>query len=57
MLQKGDALREGNHADERPVAADARFGQFQVAIPGQCHEEVVQDEQDDGVKSVHKNQV
>ena len=53
ILEKGNAPRESDDAQQRPVARDARLLQTQMAIPGERHENVAQNEQDNGVKSVH----
>ena len=37
-----------NDKDQRPVGADVHFLQLQVAVPGKGHEEVADDEEDDG---------
>lgn len=53
ILQKGDNPREENHADQRPMTANARIGQLEVAIPGQRHEHIAQNEQQNGIDALH----
>ena len=43
-----NAPREEDDGYEGPVATDARFLQLQVAVPGKGHEDVGQDEQENG---------
>lgn len=45
--------REKDDADKRPMGRYARLLQLQVAVPGQRHENVAADEQQDGVDCVH----
>lgn len=53
VLEEGNEPTEGNDANERPMGADARLAQFEMAIPSECHEDVAQDEQKDSVKCRH----
>ena len=53
VFEEGDAPREGDDAQQRPVARHARLLQTQMTIPGKRHENIAQNEQDDGVKSIH----
>ena len=48
VLDEGDAPRGENDKNQRPVGADMHFLQLQVAVPGKGHEEVADDEEDDG---------
>ena len=49
VFEEGDAPREGDDAQQRPVARHARLLQFQMSIPCKRHENIAQNEQDDGV--------
>lgn len=40
IFEESDSPREGNHANERPVAACTCLLQFEVTIPGKRHEDV-----------------
>ena len=48
VFKQGDAPREEDDGYEGPVATDTRFLQLQVAVPGKGHENVGQDEQENG---------
>ena len=45
--------REKDDADKRPMGRYARLLQLQMAVPGQRHENVAADEQQDGVDCIH----
>lgn len=53
VLEEGHAPRYEDDADEGPVADDFHFLEFQVAVPSEGHEDVRDDEEQYGVKSVH----
>ena len=53
ILEKGDGPREADDGNQRPVVADARLLQTKVAVPREGHKNVAENEQDDGVESVH----
>ena len=53
ILEKGDGPREANDGNQRPVVADARLLQTKVAVPREGHKNVAENEQNNGVKSVH----
>ena len=52
VFEESDAPREDDDADEWPVGAHARLLQFEMAIPGQCHEDVAAEEQQNGIEAV-----
>ena len=53
IFEKGDGPREADDGNQRPVVADARLLQTKVAVPRKGHKNVAENEQDDGVESVH----
>ena len=53
ILEKGDGPRETDDGNQRPVVADARLLQTKVAVPREGHKNVAENEQNNGVKSVH----
>ena len=48
IFKQSDAPREEDDGNEGPMATDACFLQLQVAVPGKGHEDVGQDEQENG---------
>ena len=48
VFDEGDTPAGENHEDQRPVGADVHLLQLEVAVPGKGHEEVADDEEDDG---------
>ena len=48
VFDEGDTPAGENHEDQRPVGADVHLLQLEVAVPGKGHEEVADDEKDDG---------
>ena len=50
VFDKGDAPREGDDADEGPVAANASVLKAQVTIPRKGHEDVAGEKKKDGLK-------
>lgn len=48
VFDEGDTPAGENHEDQRPVGADVHLLQLEVAVPGEGHEEVADDEEDDG---------
>ena len=55
VSKQSDAPREEDDGNEGPVATDARFLQLQVTVPGEGHEDVGQNEEDDSGKTFHKS--
>ena len=53
VLEKGDGPRETDDGNQRPVVADARLLQTKVAVPREGHKNIAENEQNDGVESVH----
>ena len=49
VLEEGDTPREGDNANQGPVAGRASLLQFQMPVPGKCHEDIAQDEEQDRV--------
>ena len=48
VLEEGDAPREEDDEDERPAGGDLHLLEFEMTVPGECHEDVRKDEHDDG---------
>ena len=53
VLEKGDAPGKEDDEDERPAGGNFHFLQFEMAVPGERHEHVREDEHKDGPESVH----
>ena len=53
VFREGNHPREKDDTDKRPMGRYARLLQLQMAVPGQRHEYVAADEQQDGVDCVH----
>mgnify|MGYP000103236589 FL=1 len=53
VFREGNHPREKDDTDKRPMGRYARLLQLQMAVPGQRHENVAADEQQDGVDCVH----
>ena len=51
ILEKRDTPGEEDDAEQRPALGDFHFLQFEVAVPGQGHESVGDNEQGDSVES------
>ncbi len=54
ILDEGDAPREGDDANEGPVAADAGFLQTQVTVPGEGHEHIAGQKEKNGLECGHR---
>ena len=52
VLEEGDHPREGDDEVEGPVVRDARLLQTQVTIPGECHENIAHDEQQNRINTI-----
>ena len=48
VFEEGDAPGEENDQIDRPMGGDFHLLKFQVAVPGKGHEDVGQDEQENG---------
>ena len=48
ILEKGDAPRQEDDPDKRPTVRQFHFLEFEMAVPGQRHETVAENEQQDG---------
>ena len=53
VFRQGERPREEDDGDERPAVDEVHFLQFQVAVPGERHENVGAQEQQNGVKGIH----
>ena len=53
VLEEGNHPREGDDKQEGPVGADAAVLQLEMAVPGEGHEDIAEDEEGDGVEDVH----
>ena len=53
VLEEGDAPREDYYEDEGPMATHATLLQAQMAVPGEGHEDVRQNEEKNGVYAFH----
>ena len=53
IFEKGDGPRETDDGNQRPVVADTRLLQTKVTVPREGHKNVAENEQNDGVESVH----
>lgn len=51
IFEEGNAPRENDDANQRPVGRDARLLQAKMAVPGQRHEDVAAKKQQNGVES------
>lgn len=49
VFEESDAPRESDNTNQGPVAGRASLLQFQMPIPGKCHEDIAQDEEQDRV--------
>ena len=48
VLEEGDAPGEQDDEDERPAGGDFHLLELEVTVPGERHEDVREDEHDDG---------
>ena len=55
ILEEGDGPREGDDQKQRPVGRDARLLEAQMAIPGESHKHIAQNEQQNRIKTVYHN--
>ena len=53
VFKEGDSPGKEDDADERPVVRNLHLLQFQVAVPGQRHEDVGTEEEEDGSECFH----
>ena len=53
VFEEGDSPGKEDDADERPVVRNLHLLQFQVAVPGQRHEDVGTEEKEDGSECFH----
>ena len=51
VFQKRHTPREQDDGDERPVFDEVHLLEFEIAIPGKCHEDIRADEHEYGKKS------
>lgn len=51
VLKEGHAPRQGDDGYQRPVGDELHLLELEVAIPGECHEDVGADEQQYGQQS------
>ena len=52
VLKEGNRPRERYHEIQRPVGRDTRLLQAQMAVPGECHKHIAQDEQQNSIYTV-----
>ena len=55
VLEEGDAPREEDDEDERPAGGDLHLLEFEMTVPGECHEDVREHEHDDGPDALLHN--
>lgn len=53
ILEEGDAPREEDDGKQGPMGGNLHLLQLQVTVPGEGHEDVGDDEQENGVESFH----
>ena len=53
VLKKGNAPGKENDKDERPACRDFHLLQFEMAVPGERHEDIRENEHKDGPKTLH----
>ena len=54
VFKQGNAPRKEDDSDQGPMAAHAGLLQLEVAVPGDGHEHVGADEQQNGINSLHR---
>ena len=55
VLEEGDAPREKDDQDEGPASGDLHLLEFEMTVPGECHEDVRKNEHDDGPDALLHN--
>ena len=55
ILEESDAPGEENDGDQRPARGDLHLLEFEVAVPGESHEDVGADQHHDCPESLHTN--
>lgn len=55
ILEECNAPGEQNNENERPARGNFHLLQLKMAVPGERHENVREDEHDDGPKTLHNN--
>lgn len=53
IFEEGDSPRKEDDPEEGPVGDDFHLLQFQMTVPGECHEDIRHNEQQDGVNALH----
>jgi len=57
IFKESDAPRENDDAQQGPIGRDARLLQPQVTVPGQRHEDVAAEKQQNGINSGHESAI
>jgi len=53
VLKKGNAPGKEDDKDERPARGNLHFLQLEMAVPGECHENIRKNQHDYGPETLH----